>query len=142
MKLKIKKLHENAIIPSRSKEGDIGLDLTAISVTVVDKGGYGYVEYDTGISVEPEPGYYCLVYPRSSISNTGLWLANGVGLIDPGYTGSIKARFKYVPNTNKYNVGDRIAQLVIKKAEDVDIELVEELSQSERGEGGFGSSGL
>lgn len=141
MKLGVKKLHKNAVIPARAKQGDAGLDLTAVSMTIVDDKGYGYIEYDIGISLEIEEGYVGLIYPRSSISNTGLWLANSVGVIDSGYRGPIRARFKYVPDTEKYNVGDRVAQLIIKKLEDVDIELLEELSTSERGEGGFGSSG-
>lgn len=141
MKLGIKKLHPNAVIPSRSHEGDAGLDLTAVDIKEVNEKGFGYIEYDLGLSFQIEEGYVGLIYPRSSISNTGLWMSNGVGVIDSGYRGPVKARFKYVPNTDKYKVGDRVAQLIIKKLEDVEIELLEELTQSDRGEGGFGSSG-
>jgi len=141
MNIKIKKLHENAVIPSYSKEGDCGLDLTAISVTTVDKGNHGYIEYDTQIAVEIPEGYVGLVYPRSSISNTGLILANAVGVVDQNYRGSIKCRFKAIPNTQIYSVGDRIAQLIIQPIPKIELEVVDELSDTTRGDDGFGSSG-
>lgn len=141
MNIKIKKLHENAVIPSYAKDGDCGLDLTAINISTVDKGNYGYVEYDTGISVEIPEGYVGLVYPRSSISNSGLILTNSVGVIDQNYRGSIKCRFKAIPNTSIYSVGDRVAQLIIQPMVKVQFELVEELSDTNRGDLGFGSTG-
>lgn len=141
MNIKIKKLHENAVIPSYGKEGDCGLDLTAINVSTVDKGKFGYIEYDTGLSVEIPEGYVGLVYPRSSLSNTGLILANHVGVIDQNYRGSIKCRFKAIPNTDIYSVGDRIAQLIIQPCPKIEFEVVEELSDTTRGDLGFGSSG-
>ena len=141
MNIKIKKLHENAVIPSYGKEGDCGLDLTAISVTTVDKNNFGYVEYDTALSIEIPEGYVGLVYPRSSLSNTGLILANHVGVIDQNYRGSIKCRFKAIPNTDIYTVGDRIAQLIIQPCPKIEFEVVEELSDTTRGDLGFGSSG-
>lgn len=141
MNIKIKKLHENAVIPSYGKEGDCGLDLTAINVSTTDKGKYGFIEYDTGLSVEIPEGYVGLVYPRSSISNTGLILSNAVGVIDQNYRGSIKCRFKAVPNTDIYSVGDRIAQLIIQPCLKIEFEVVDELSDTTRGDSGFGSSG-
>jgi len=141
MNIKIKKLHENAVIPSYSKEGDCGLDLTAISVTTTDKNNYGYIEYDTGLAIEIPEGYVGLIYPRSSLSNTGLILANHVGVIDQNYRGSIKCRFKAIPNTTIYSVGDRIAQLIIQPCPKIEFEVVDELSDTTRGDGGFGSSG-
>jgi len=141
MNIKIKRLHESAVIPSYSKEGDAGLDLTAISVTTVDKGNYGYIEYDTGLAIEIPEGYEGQIRPRSSISNTGLILANSPGTIDSNYRGSIKCRFKAIPNTTIYNVGDRIAQLIIQPIPKIEFEVVDELSDTTRGDGGFGSSG-
>jgi dUTP pyrophosphatase len=141
MNIKIKKLHENAVIPSYAKDGDCGLDLTAISISTVDKGNYGYVEYDTGISIEVPEGYVGLVYPRSSISNSGLILTNSVGVIDQNYRGSIKCRFKAIPNTAIYSVGDRVAQLIIQPIAKIEFELVDELSETNRGDLGFGSTG-
>lgn len=141
MNVKIKKLHENAVIPTYLKEGDCGLDLTAISVSTTDKSTHGYVEYDTGLAVEIPEGYVGLIYPRSSISNTGLILANSVGVIDSNYRGPIKCRFKAIPNTSIYSVGDRIAQLIIQPITKITFEEVEELSNTERNDLGFGSSG-
>jgi dUTP pyrophosphatase len=141
MNIKIKKLHEQAVIPSYSKEGDCGLDLTAISVSTIDKSRFGYIEYDTGLAIEIPEGYVGLIYPRSSLSNTGLILANHVGVIDQNYRGSIKCRFKAVPNTDIYSVGDRIAQLIIQPCPKIEFEVVDELSDTDRNDLGFGSSG-
>lgn len=142
MKLKVKKLKAEAVIPSRAHTSDVGFDLTAISKKVIDNGKYGYIEYGTGLSIQPEEGYYVELFPRSSISDTGLILSNSVAAIDPGYIGEIFLRFKYIPGTRMYEVGERVGQLIVKKKEDVDLEIVEELLQTERGEKGFGSSGL
>jgi dUTP pyrophosphatase len=141
MNIKIKKLHEQAVIPSYSKEGDCGLDLTAISVSTIDKSRFGYIEYDTGLAIEIPEGYVGLIYPRSSLSNTGLILANHVGVIDQNYRGSIKCRFKAIPNTDIYSVGDRIAQLIIQPCPKIEFEVVDELSDTDRNDLGFGSSG-
>lgn len=140
MEVKIKKLVSNAVTPSYAKEGDCGLDLTAISMNIENNSEYGYIEYDTGIAVEIPDGFTGLVFPRSSVSNTGMILANSVGLIDSGYRNSIKCRFKYIKGTKIYNVGDRIAQLVILPYPKIELTEVEQLSSTERGEGGFGSS--
>lgn len=140
MKLKIKKLHQSANI-SKAHDSDAGFDLTAVSMELVDKEGHGYIEYGTGVSVQPEEGYVVLILPRSSISKTGLWLANSIGLIDPGYTGEVKARFKYVPKTEKYTIGDKVCQILVIRKEQVDLEFVEELQTTDRMEAGFGSSG-
>ncbi len=141
MNIKIKKLHPNAVIPSYSKEGDAGLDLIAVTMTSVNEENYGYLEYDTGISMEIPEGHVGLVFPRSSISNTGLILANAVGVVDSNYRGPIKCRFKAIPNSNVYNSGDRVAQLIILPIPQVTFEEVEELSTTERGSKGFGSTG-
>lgn len=141
MNIKIKKLHEDAIIPFYSKEGDCGLDLTAVHVSIVDNKTNGYIEYDTQLAIEIPEGYVGLIYPRSSISNTGLIMSNAVGVIDQNYRGSIKCRFKAIPNSDIYNVGDRIAQLIIQPCPKIEFEVVEELSDTTRGDLGFGSSG-
>jgi dUTP pyrophosphatase len=141
MKIKIKKLSEKAVIPTRAKEDDVGYDLTATTVEIIDKGGYGYVEYGTDLAIEIPPGYGGFLFPRSSITKTGLWLGNSVGVVDPGYTGSVTARFKYIPGTDMYKIGDRVAQLVVIKTESLEFEETDELSETSRGAGGFGSSG-
>lgn len=141
MKLKVKKLIKEAKFPVKVHETDVGWDIVAIGESVVDQKDYGYIEYSTGLSVTPPKGYYVEIVPRSSISKTGLWLANSVGTIDPDYTGELVVRFKWIPGTAKYAVGDRVAQLVIRPIIEVEIEEVEELAQTARAAGAFGSSG-
>ena len=136
--LKVKKIFSNAVVPSYTKLGDAGMDLTAISL---EKNGE-YYEYVTGLAIELPLGYVGLVFPRSSISKTDHYLRNSVGVIDAGYRGEIKIRMS-VPFLGgvEYKVGDRVAQLVIIKLPWVNIEQVDELSETDRGEGGFGSTG-
>lgn len=139
MKVKIKKLVENAIIPNYAKDGDAGMDLTATSKTYDELGN---VVYGTGLAMEIPKGYVGLVFPRSSICKTDLLLTNSVGVIDSGYRGEIMAKFSYVHMHNKkYDVGDRIAQIIILPYPTIEFEEVEELSKTERGDGGYGSSG-
>ena len=140
MKVNIKKLNENAVIPSYSKAGDCGLDLTATSKEIVDKGSYGYIEYGTSLAIELPENFVGLIYPRSSISNTGMIMANSVGVVDAGYRGEIKIRFKAIPDTKQYEIGERVAQLVIMPYPHIEFEEVNELSNTERNEGGFGST--
>lgn len=136
IKIKIKKLNDNAVIPSYSKDGDAGMDMVAIDWC--DKGQY--IEYKTGISVEIPIGYVGLIYPRSSISKTDLILCNSVGVIDSGYRGEITARFKR--NGDKiYEVGDKIMQLMVIPYPVIEFEEVSELSDTTRGVGGYGSTG-
>lgn len=92
MKVKIKKLHPEAIIPSYATQGDAGMDMTAVSAHI-DKSGL-FIEYGTGIAVEIPEGFVGLLFPRSSLSKTSLVLANHVGVVDSGYRGEIKFRFK------------------------------------------------
>ncbi len=135
------KLDKGAKMPKRSKKGDAGFDLTARSLDWCL--GKPYMEYGTGVSLEIPEGYVGKVYSRSSISKKGATLANGVGIIDSGYRGEIKCRFYPDPYISKppYANGDRIAQLIIEKLPEVELIGVEELETSERGEGGFGSTG-
>ena len=91
MEVKIKKLCDSAVIPSYAKPGDAGMDLVATS-RIFDK--YGNVEYGTGLAMEIPEGYVGLLFPRSSISKQDLSLANAVGVIDSGYRGEIKFKFK------------------------------------------------
>jgi dUTP pyrophosphatase len=139
IELKIKKLHPNAVIPCYAKAGDAGMDLVAISEEWNKDSTM--VTYDTGLSLEIPEGYVGLLFPRSSVSKTTLNLANSVGVIDSGYRGSLMLKFRYLEEGDVYDVGDRVAQLVIMKLPFVEITEVAELSSSERGEGGFGSTG-
>lgn len=142
MRVKIKKLDKNAVIPFYGTEGSAGMDLTATSKEVVDKGDdYGFIEYGTGLSVEIPEGYAGFIFPRSSISKTGMMLANAVGVIDSDYTGEVKLRFKYISKSVDYKVGDRIGQLIIMPYPKIEFEEVQELSTTARSSGGFGSTG-
>lgn len=139
MKVKIKKLHPDAVIPQYAKPGDAGLDLVAVVETWNEDNSM--VTYDTGLAIEIPDGYVGLVFPRSSISKTVLSLSNSVGVIDSGYRGPIMFKFRYPEEGPVYDTGDRVAQLIIMPYPQIEFEEVEELSSTERGEGGFGSTG-
>jgi len=140
MKVKIKKLSNTAVIPTYSKPGDAGLDLTAtgiISNTTFE------ITYGTGIALQIPDGYVGLIFPRSSIRKYELQLSNSVGVIDSGYRGEIQFTFN---KTNKldsfsYRVGDRIGQIIILPYPQIEFEETDELSDTERGDGGFGHTG-
>lgn len=134
MKLKIKKLTDNAIIPHYAKEGDAGMDLSCVSVHEEDL----FTQYGIGIAIQIPQGYVGLVFPRSSISKTNHLMANSVGVIDSGYRGEILVRMR---GKAEYLIGDRVAQLVITPVITAEIEAVNELEESSRGSGGFGSTG-
>lgn len=136
LNIKIKKLHKDAVIPTKAHTTDAGCDLYATSCHYDN----GLIIYGTGIAVEIPAGYVGLVFPRSSIANTHLTLSNSVGVIDSGYRGEVMAKFRK-GGTRGYNVGDRIAQLIILPYPEVVFEEAEELSESDRGTGGYGSSG-
>jgi len=140
MKVKIKKLHKDAIIPKYSKPGDAGMDLAAVSETWNENNTM--VTYDTGLAVEIPEGFVGLLFPRSSVSKTSLILSNSVGVIDSGYRGPIMMKYRYPEEGNVYDVGDRVGQLLILPYPQIEFEEVEELSDTDRGEGGFGSTGL
>lgn len=192
LKVKIKKLHEDAVIPSYAKEGDMGMDLTAVSVEYNEEMDC-YI-YHTGLAFEVPKGYGMFLFPRSSNRKTESYMTNHVGVLDSGYRGelllcfknrtSVNTTFSVIANTkaleslylksmngeslpaimanisgvradNKshyekdvknliyapYKKGERIAQLVIMPYPQVEFEEVEELSNTERGEGGHGSTG-
>ena len=141
IKVKIKKLAKEAVLPSYSYEGDAAMDVTAISVNYVEKPDYGYVEYGTGLAFQLPEGYYMDIRPRSSISNTGMILSNSCGVLDQNYIGELKFRFKRVKGTKMYEVGERIGQIMIKPIPRIEWEEVDELVNTNRNEGGFGSSG-
>ena len=138
IKLKFKKLSDRAEIPFYAKKGDAGIDLVA---TTMFSNGY-FIEYGTDLAMEIPEGYVGYIFPRSSISNTDHYLRNSVGVIDSGYRGEIRIRMS-IPQlgSTQYKNGDKIAQLIIMKLPWVDIEEVDELSDTDRGEGGFGSTG-
>ena len=156
MKVKIKKLHPDAVIPAYAKTGDAGMDLTATSVSVDE---HGNICYGTGLAFEIPEGYVGLVFPRSSNHKKGVVLTNCVGVIDSGYRGEVS--FKFRPhmetanqihedgrftisswvNFESYKIGDRIGQIIIMPYPQIEFEEVDELSETERGDQGYGSSG-
>jgi len=138
--VKVKKLDTNAVIPSYSKIGDAGMDLT---ITREIENTSFSVSYGFGIAMEIPKGYVGLVFPRSSVRNQDLILSNCVGVIDSGYRGELQATFKKTNGLDsfKYNTGERGAQIIILPYPQVFMTEVPELSNSERGEGGFGSTG-
>lgn len=164
MKVNIKLLDPSAVIPSYAKPGDAGMDLIAIE-RFFDE--YGNVVYKTGISLEIPEGFMGLIFPRSSVSKYELSLANSVGVIDSGYRGELICKFKPTgffatdekppggsisdtydfiafddaPDADIFNVGDKIAQLIILPVPPVEFVEVTDLSISDRGDGGFGSTG-
>lgn len=137
MKVKIKKLSPDAKIPRYAKPGDACMDLYAVSHTL-DK--YGNQVYDTQIAIEIPEGYVGLVFPRSSVSKTRLSLRNAVGVIDSGYRGPIMLKYGG-DSAGCYLAGDRVGQIMILPYPQIEFEEVNELSDSERGSGGFGSTG-
>lgn len=143
VRVPIKKLSSDAIIPTYSKEGDAGMDLTAVSKEITDD----YISYKTGLSFEIPSGYVGLLFPRSSNSKKDLLLTNSVGVIDSGYRGEVELRFKPIlngklENIKTYEVGDRVGQIMIVPYPKIEFVETENLSQSQRGDGGFGSTGL
>jgi dUTP pyrophosphatase len=140
MQIKIKRLKKDVALPTYAKLGDAAMDVVATSENVVEANDHGYIEYGTGLAFELPEGYYMDIRPRSSISNTGMILANGPGTLDSGYKGELKLRFKWIKGTKKYNVGDRVAQIMIKPYPFIEWLEVDELSKTERNEGAFGST--
>lgn len=140
LNVKIKKLHADAVIPKYAKDGDAGLDLVATEI--VDNTS-SQVTYGTGLAMEIPYGYVGLLFPRSSIKNYELELSNSVGVADSGYRGEIRAVFNKTNGMDsmKYNVGDRVVQLIILPYPKINFVLSDELSDSERGTGGYGSTG-
>lgn len=169
LKVKIKRLTENAVIPAYAHATDAGMDLVATSKTTEMN---GVVTYGTGIAVEIPQGYVGLVFPRSSNCKKDLLLTNSVGVIDSGFRGEIMFKYRAsirqaVPcsfvdrlkllfagsqagkcnaivetwHNREYEIGDRIGQMIIIPYPKVKFEEVGELSESDRGTNGYGSTG-
>lgn len=133
------KKYPNAVVPKRAHATDIGYDLTAINI--YKKISDTTVLLETGLAVKPPDGYYIEIVPRSSLSKTGYMLSNSVGIIDPSYRGTLK-----IALTKVDKVADPITfpfnrfQLILRKAEYFELQEVENLDDTERGDGGFGST--
>lgn len=155
LKIRFVKMSPAAVAPTRAHESDAGFDLTAVSLGIDE---HGNLVYGTGLAVEIPAGYVGLIFPRSSIANKSLYLTNSVGVIDSGYRGEITMKFKpaqeftdvmqgnvlykdWVGRRNLYGLGDRVGQLIILPCPTVEFEEVYGLSESDRGTGGYGSTG-
>ena len=140
MKVKFKKLDSKASIPTKAHPADAGFDLVATSVSEDLK--RNIVTYGTGIAVEIPEGHVGYIFPRSSVYKHQVSLANCVGVIDSGFRNEILLKFRIVqPHISRYSVGDKVAQLIIQPYPEIQFEEVEELSDSDRGLDGFGSTG-
>lgn len=144
MELKFKRLSENAILPIRAHKVDAGLDLTATRITTeLNECGQLILVYHTDLAVEIPEGYVGLLFPRSSVYKKSLMQTNCVGVIDAGYRGEIMAKFRNTTDVVPavYREGERFAQLVIVPIPDITVVEAAELSESDRGENGMGSTG-
>jgi dUTP pyrophosphatase len=142
MTLRVRRLHHDALLPTRAYDGDAGFDLYALEASRLEPGQRAAVR--TGIAVEIPDGQAGLVLPRSGLAaRHGIALVNAPGLIDAGYRGEIQVLLLNTDRLSGFAIspGDRIAQLVLVRIEAPDILEVEELTATNRGAGGFGSSG-
>ena len=137
IKVKIKKLSPDAVFPKYSLDGDAGMDLTAVSKEQLDQ---EHIKYGFGIAMEIPRGYVGLIFPRSSCYKRKQLLSNAVGVVDSGYRGEISAVMIGTTETS-YNVGDRVAQIIILPYPQIEFEETNELETTIRGNGGYGSTG-
>jgi dUTP pyrophosphatase len=142
LKIKVKKLHQDAILPSYAHAGDAGMDVYAVENNILNPGERKLIP--TGLSFEVPVGYEMQVRPKSGLAlKNGITLVNTPGTLDSGYRGELKVILINHSN-EKYEVkkGEKIAQIVIAKYEEAEMQEVQELSETQRGAGGFGSTGL
>ena len=164
MEIKVKKLTSEAVLPKYAHKGDAGMDVVATSISITDD----YIEYGTGLAFEVPKGYVMLIFPRSSNSKQDLLLCNSVGVLDSGYRGELKFRYKRIYRIvdipkdcrticqlngdlvaegfefnacKQYNIGDKVGQIMILPYPEIHFIEADELSETDRGEGGFGSTG-
>lgn len=148
VEIKFKKLRDNFVLPSFKKEGDAGADLNICAFKDSTQLEYVLKPLEReccwlGFSTEIPKGFYARVVPRSGLAlNEGLTILNTPGTIDSGYRGEWSAIVVNVSNKEvKLKIGDRIAQMIVEKQILSKFKIVEELSETERGAGGFGSTG-
>lgn len=139
MKIKVKKLYADSLLPYRAHATDAGMDLYAHKAEY--DGSRNVWNYGTGIAIEIPRGYVGLIFPRSSVYKTPGILTNHVGIVDADYRGEVRAIFRSVNGLPPYAVGERMCQMIVMPFPEVEIEEVDELSESDRGDKGFGSSG-
>ena len=147
MEVKIKRLVSDAVMPSKAHPTDAGFDLVAVSKEYDDDNN---VVYGTGLAFEIPEGHVGLLFPRSSNAKKDLILSNSVGCVDAHYRGEVTFKFKRLVRTgpagawtgkNRYDIGDRIGQMIIIPIPNIEFVEADELSETDRGTGGYGSSG-
>jgi dUTP pyrophosphatase len=136
LKIKIKKIHPDAVIPSYARHGDAGMDVIAVGREVTDK----YVEYKTGLVLEIPEGHVCLIFSRSSVSKKDMLLCNSVGVLDSSYRGELILRFQKL-GEEIYEIGEKVGQIMIFPYPEIEFEENSDLSETKRGDGNFGSTG-
>ncbi|MDD4353498.1 MAG: dUTP diphosphatase [Candidatus Nanoarchaeia archaeon] len=141
MELKIKKLNSNAILPEYKTSQSAGMDLYSTEDAILKSGEIKLIP--TGLSLEIENGYEAQIRPRSGLALKGITVANSPGTIDSDYRGEIKIILINLSKEEfKVNMGDRVAQLILSKVEQAIIKETDELNSTQRGVGGFGSTGM
>lgn len=148
VQLKVKKTHPNAVMPKYATTGAACFDLTAIDDGMPHPNDWHAAIYRTGLAFEVPPGYVLKVYSRSGHGfKDAIRLSNAVGVIDSDYRGEVMVSLRFDASGDlrsgspKVRAGDRIAQAMLELAPDVDLVEADELSDTERGAGGFGSTG-
>lgn len=145
MQIKFKKLDSRAVAPIRAHKSDAGFDLTATQIsTEINECGQLILVYHTGLAVEIPEGYFGVLLPRSSVYKKSMTLTNSAGVIDSGYRGEIMGKFRVTTDVvpSVYKEGERFAQLLILPVPEAEFIEAVELSDSERGEGGYGSTDI
>ena len=138
--LKVKKLHSLAKLPELQTFGSVGYDVYSVEDVTIERGHVTVV--GIGLSIEPPPWYHIELYARSSFGKQGIVLTNGVGIIDKDYRGEIKLLLSKITSGRTFlPKGTRVGQIIVRKSHFPGIEEVHELSETQRGTGGFGSTG-
>ena len=142
MEVKVKKIHEDAKIPAYAHEGDSGMDLYSVEDTVLQPGETKLVK--TGLQIAVPKGFEAQVRPKSGLAaKFGVTVLNTPGTVDSGYRGEVMViLINHGKEEYKVEKGKKIAQMVIAKVEEAKIEVVEDLDDTTRKDGGFGSTGL
>jgi dUTP pyrophosphatase len=149
MEIKVKKLSDKAVLPKFAKHGDAGADLVCTDriLHFGNENESSYIQCKTDLSFEIPNGYVGLLFPRSSSVKKDLILGNCVGVLDSGYRGEVSFKYKVLASKGLldrkaiYEIGDRIGQIIILPYPEIQYIEVDELSDSERGESGWGSTG-
>lgn len=144
MEIKFKKLDPRAVAPVRAHNTDAGFDLVATNITTeLNECGQLILVYHTGLAIEIPEGYFGMLVPRSSIFKKSLTLTNCAGVIDAGYRGEVMAKFRSTTDVVPavYKEGEKFAQLLILPCPEASFVEAFELSDSDRGENGYGSTG-